>query len=349
MTDFENIQINAGNNLKKLIKGLGMNQKEFSAKIRESPGKISEICNGKKMPPTDFLLQLKQLHGIDIDDFLTSDINLSLPKQKMDEKTAEAHRNYLGFYYIYYLDPQKAPCSADEALRYGALYLYEISNEVSGSKFRCSACFDFESMDSVAEFVDLQKAMSKTSDTSDIEDLMINEHNAIQYEHFSFTGDFRLGKSNIYLSLSHNEAERALVVFPLGKENKRFRGAVGVLNFASISENPRPVAQNIAISLQPVAVSGEEIEECLLMDCPGIDCRGKTDELIDLLKDLYSDGGEGLSSLNDRRKKAIVESEIQYLVNDLMKKHRRRFSRLDETNEERWLRIIRDSEEQSNY
>ena len=235
---------------------------------------------------------------------------------------------------------------ADEALRYGVLYIYEIHNRVSSSKFRCSACFDFASIDSAVSFVDLQKAQDKTSDA---EDLMINDLNAVQYENFAYTGDIRLGKSCVFITLSHDDSDRALMVFSRGKESRKFRGALGTVNFASIGEAPRPVTQNIGISSEPVMLSGEEIEECLLMDCPEIICGDEADELIELLKDLYSSGADSLAALNERRKKAIVKSEIQYLVNGLMRKNLRRCSKIDQSEDERWLEKIKDSDGLSDY
>ena len=45
MTDFENIQINAGNNLKKLIKGLGMNQSLLALVVVGAAGAAEFIEN----------------------------------------------------------------------------------------------------------------------------------------------------------------------------------------------------------------------------------------------------------------------------------------------------------------
>lgn len=60
-----------GDRIKAIRNSLGLAQNAFAERINSSPGFISEIENGLKMPGTDMLASLKQILRVNINWFIT--------------------------------------------------------------------------------------------------------------------------------------------------------------------------------------------------------------------------------------------------------------------------------------
>lgn len=81
-----------GARLKKIRKEKGLTLKGLAELVPASPGFISEVENGLKMPGGDFLLSLKRIFGVDLDWLLTggeskaqaSEFNTELLRQAIE-------------------------------------------------------------------------------------------------------------------------------------------------------------------------------------------------------------------------------------------------------------------------
>lgn len=76
-------------NLKKIRKSLSISQKEFSKKIGVSQAYISDVENGKCPASDNFLLKVKEIFGVNTEDYL------SWNKKKVLKEDAREYINLL--------------------------------------------------------------------------------------------------------------------------------------------------------------------------------------------------------------------------------------------------------------
>ncbi len=347
--DEEMIQANVSNNFRILLNRLGITQKKLGMLMDVSESSISDFCNAKKVPTLQLLLKLKRLYKIDIDDFLTGDISMSILDTTEDEATVEKTRRYCGMYYIYYFDSGEIGgadhLSAPQSMKYGIIYIYELRNAVTTSKFRCSAGFDFDSVDEVKEF---SNRLSAQHYDVDIEDMLLSDRYGTSANKRAYTGEFVLGKSHAFIDLRHSSTDKALLVFNQCREGENFRGAVAAMTSVSVGSTERPVMQYVGIADTPIYLSEEEIQEHLLLDCPEIICGDEVDPLISLLRDLFTGENPTLSALNDRQAKMLVKACMQDVVNELARNNLRRYSKVDFSDDKQWLSFVEKAKERVN-
>lgn len=332
---------NVKNNFQRLLSRLGITQKKLGEIIGSSESSISDFCNGKKIPQLRILLRLKQLYKIDIDDFLTGDISMSILDTPADDATVMKSRRYLGSYFVYYFDSGEIGgtdhLSASQSIKYGIIYIYELRNALTTSKFRCSAGLDFSSIDEVKGFADMLAAQSEDTD---IEDMLLSDPYGTGANKRAYTGEFVLGKNHVFIELRHQSTDKAMIVFNQCRDGENLTGAVAAFSSVSFGGIEQPVLQYMGISKEPIYLSEEEIQECLMMDCPEIICGDEVDVLIDLFRDLFNKDNPTIAALSDRQIKMLIKAGIQDIVNDLARKNLRRYSKVDFCDDRKWLSLV---------
>ena len=84
------------NNLKHLAKIYS--QHDIAEKTGFSSGSIANYINGKSLPSAQFLLELKKAYKIDIDQFLTT----NLEENNFNISKDVSYKKYFGTYIVYY-------------------------------------------------------------------------------------------------------------------------------------------------------------------------------------------------------------------------------------------------------
>ena len=335
------INSNVQRNFRRLLGELGMTQKEFHEVTGISSPDVSDYYNGKKIPTLGKLLRIKELFKIDLDDFLTGDISMSLSDAPVDDTAVTESRRYLGTYYLCYFDSGE-PSGADHlptdhSVKYGVIFFYELQNTVVPSKFRCSMALDFVSMEAAQRFCNTLTAMPGVADA---EHLIIEDPYGSGGRKRAYTGKYVLGKNQVFVSLRHSSGDRMMLIFNRCRDGASFHGALASANSVSFGSTERPAVQYIGISDAPMYLSAEEIQDGLMMGSRDIVCGDEVNSLIDLLKDLYSKENRTLAALSEDMVTMIVKAGVQCTVNELAKNNLSRYCKVDITDDQRWLSTV---------
>ncbi len=332
-----------GRNLKDLIAANKTSQKELAERLHIIPSTVSDYCTGKRIPPVEFFLELKNIYQIDIDDMLTRSINPRsgqhfVPDVPQDPAAAASYERYCGVYILYYLDTGRykgrdtqAP---QDSLTYGILIVYKNPSNLSVPKFSSSAVLGFADR---KEAEDLKKTLESLSDISKIE--YINK----TYQTFSYHGDFELSSDHAFISLDHSNTDKALIVIHrVDNDKSDYIGGIGTVNSVSRGRERAPVVQFMGISRFSLKMSVEEIHHCLLLNYPVFNLEDETDEIIRSFKSLYTEEGSASEGLTEYQKSVIVRSTLERLIKKNLERNMFRYGKISERDDDYWYHSIKD-------
>ena len=69
-------------NLRTLIRENGLTQRKLAEQLGIAPATMNDYCSGRRAPQATFLVELRKLYGINIDDFLTSTTHTTVSSQR---------------------------------------------------------------------------------------------------------------------------------------------------------------------------------------------------------------------------------------------------------------------------
>lgn len=332
-------------NLAKLLEQHATTQKRLSELTDTAPATINSYINGKSLPNAEFLVALKNLYDISVDDFLTKSINPEdfLPASKVasNSEADKQHliaQKYLGTYFIYYFDTSHYKGrdfnTAEESLKYGILHIYEDSSPVGRKTYSCIAVF---CLDTIKQAENIKKKIESLEDCQ-----KIIEYIATNYPVGMYHGSFDLGDKFVYLSMDHGERDKALAIFYKVDSNKKlFRGGLGTINSISKGRSPMPTLQFLGISRDKILLSAEEIQHALLLHHPTFKVRNEADELIALIKKLFIDDKSSDIGLTDLQKSVTVRANMERYITTSMKNNQFRYQKASDRDDDEWYHLLK--------
>lgn len=340
-----NLKATFSANLEKLLEIHQITQNHLAAVTGTSTAAINAYIKGVRLPKIDFLLSLKNLYDISIDDFLTKSTNPDdyiIPEaSQADKKAYEIAHKYCGSYFTYYFDTSsyKGRDTNDEqhSLKYGILSIFENSGPLYKSTFSTIAILgldDIKTAESIKEKID---SYEKTEDMVNY----IGVHHATKMYH----GDFTLGENHVFLTMEHGNRDKALLIlYKISNNKPTFRGGMGTINSASKGRESMPTIQFMGISRDKILLSEEEIHQALLMHYPTFHAHKETEELIKLFKHYYMkpEHEQEAVSLSDFQKSITIRANLERYIKASLKTNLFRYGKVSNRDDDEWYHLIKE-------
>ncbi len=335
-------------NLKTLIRENGLTQKRLAEQIGVAPATMNDYCSGKRVPQATFLVALRKLYGIDINDFLTSDIytpGSSMEDQgdAVSEALKDVYEKYCGCYYVYYMDTSKFKgrdtLSPAMSLLYGILYIYKEPSSLGGTRYRCASVLGFRS---VGEAKNLMAAISPGS----VQPGEVLKKIGSGYADKAYYGSFELSQEHAFINLRHAGMDRALAVLHRIDNNKTsYAGGIATINSISKGRERMPVIQFFGMSRQNIEMSAEEIQHALLLNYPNVSVEDETDEILRVFRTLYLNHEDSHGSFSQEQKRAVIRSTLERAVRKNLERNAFRYAKISEGDDDDWYHMIKNSAE----
>lgn len=339
-------------NLKKLIAQNDITQKELAEMIGVAPASMTDYCKGRRLPSLDFFVALKKHFDINLDEFLTKSISSSavaLPPRStvFDKQMMETYHKYCATYLMYYFDTSKSKGRdlqlPRDSLHYGVLFIYENPTSLEAPQFGCAAILGIKDRGEVTR-------LKADLDKMEVPEKVI-EHIASKYESMAYYGDFSLTQYHAFVSMSHANTDKALLIFHRVDNNKsEYIGGIGTINSVSKGREHMPVVQYLGISRYPLALSVEEIHHNLLLDYPTFEADPEmVDEMIKNFKALYADPNSAISEgFSEYQKAIMVRSTLERFVKKSLERNVFRYAKISgTTDDDQWYHAIKDTSEKN--
>ena len=336
----------ASSNMLRLLKQTRLTQKEMARKLGVAPASMTDYCKGRRLPNMEFFVALKEQFGISIDEFVTKDLTpsdtLAPPKtQVFDQQLLETYKKYCCSQFLYYFDTSKTKGRDIQAPRdsvlYGILYIYENPDSTEVPEFKCAAILGIDDRDEVSR---LKSKLDKIKDPG-----KILEYISSNYESAAYYGDFTLSQLYGFVSISHANTDKALLIFHRVDNNKpEIIGGIGTINSVSKGREHVPVVQFIGMSKYPLSMSVEEIHYNLLLDYPSFEAdQEMVDEMITNFKALYADpDGAICKGFSDYEKAIMVKSTLDKYVRTALTRNMFRYGKITgTTDDDQWYHAIK--------
>ena len=336
----------ASSNMLRLLKQTRLTQKEMARKLGVAPASMTDYCKGRRLPNMEFFVALKEQFGISIDEFFTKDLTpsdtLAPPKaQVFDQQLLETYKKYCCSQFLYYFDTSKTKGRDIQAPRdsvlYGILYIYENPDSTEVPEFKCAAILGIDDRDEVSR---LKSKLDKMKDPG-----KILEYISSNYESAAYYGDFTLSQLYGFVSISHANTDKALLIFHRVDNNKpEIIGGIGTINSVSKGREHVPVVQFIGMSKYPLSMSVEEIHYNLLLDYPSFEAdQEMVDEMITNFKALYADpDGAICKGFSDYEKAIMVKSTLDKYVRTALTRNMFRYGKITgTTDDDQWYHAIK--------
>ena len=336
----------ASSNMLRLLKQTRLTQKEMARKLGVAPASMTDYCKGRRLPNMEFFVALKEQFGISIDEFVTKDLTpsdtLVPPKtQVFDQQLLETYKKYCCSQFLYYFDTSKTKGRDIQAPRdsvlYGILYIYENPDSTEVPEFKCAAILGIDDRDEVSR---LKSKLDKMKDPG-----KILEYISSNYESAAYYGDFTLSQLYGFVSISHANTDKALLIFHRVDNNKpEIIGGIGTINSVSKGREHVPVVQFIGMSKYPLSMSVEEIHYNLLLDYPSFEAdQEMVDEMITNFKALYADpDGAICKGFSDYEKAIMVKSTLDKYVRTALTRNMFRYGKITgTTDDDQWYHAIK--------
>ena len=331
-------------NLKRLLEDNNITQKELAGQLNIAASSMSDFCNGRRVPDVEFFIKLRNLYEISIDDFLTKNTPSAAAARPRANSAAEqtmllVYQKYCGAYYVYYFDTSKYKgrdtLPPRDSVHFGILYIYEDPSAPGASKFRCAAILGIKDRDSAKL---IRKELDACKSSARIEKTI-----AEKYLINAYFGEFELSQEHAFVSMSHDNTDKALLIFHRVDNNKpNYTGGIGTINSISKGRERAPVIQFIGISRYPLSMSVEEIHHCLLLNYPTFKAVGETDEIIKTFKTLYVDSDSPSRKLSEYQKAVIVRSTLDRFIKKSLERNMFRYGKISERDDDEWYHAVKD-------
>ena len=318
----------------------------MARKLGVAPASMTDYCKGRRLPNMEFFVALKEQFGISIDEFVTKDLTpsdtLAPPKtQVFDQQLLETYKKYCCSQFLYYFDTSKTKGRDIQAPRdsvlYGILYIYENPDSTEVPEFKCAAILGIDDRDEVSR---LKSKLDKMKDPG-----KILEYISSNYESAAYYGDFTLSQRYGFVSISHANTDKALLIFHRVDNNKpEIIGGIGTINSVSKGREHVPVVQFIGMSKYPLSMSVEEIHYNLLLDYPSFEAdQEMVDEMITNFKALYADpDGAICKGFSDYEKAIMVKSTLDKYVRTALTRNMFRYGKITgTTDDDQWYHAIK--------
>lgn len=330
-------------NLKRLIAQNKTTQKDLADKLGVAAASMTDYCKGRRVPNVEFFVSLKNLYDISIDDFLTKSINppASTPPAKepaIDRSMMTTYRKYCGIYFVYYFDTSKYKGRdtqpPKDSVLYGVLFIYENPSSLEVPEFSCAAVLGINDREKVTL---LKKTLDSLYEPSKVIDYI-----GSKYPNTAYYGDFELTQEHAFISMTHVNTDKALLIFHRVDNNKpNYTGGIGTINSVSKGRERTPVVQFMGVSRYPLAMSVEEIHHSLLLNYPNFKAESETEEMIQNFKALYVDAEVSRQGFSEYQKSIVVRSTLERYIKKSLERNMFRCGKISERDDDEWYHAIK--------
>lgn len=362
LSENDKLKAHIGDNLARLIRSLGLSQREFAEKIDVAPSALNEYIKRKSIPSIAVISRIcnnrsLNLSGFTMQDFVSTEVDFpdasTCPPPEMQAEPQQTdcpdHMDFVGSYIMCFINTS-LPFDLSESspgLKYGVLCIYRNSDVGATEPFNAflRVCVDYE--DARSFIIGLDTALGKNRGG------IVGVRRAI-YDYSRFSQDSRENdmfyngtvsfasaqSSHMFINLSNAAlGDDASLIFhvPPKRHSSDYIGGIGISASVSRGLNHLPMAQKIIISsgLFDRFDTGERIITCdetvreeilldlLLLDDRTVELTTEAEELAAFCKRLTAEKSELLS---EDDKLALISNRIRRLVAAYFRTHSRSVS-----------------------
>lgn len=335
-------------NLDKLLETKKISAKELHLQTGYSEAAISKYRTGKQTPSVEFLLELKKLYDISIDDFLSKNITKGdfysqMPQSAVEQAEETLYLKFCGTYLVYYLNSSnykgRDQNSPEDALLYGVLSISADKTALNKPHYNCIAVLGIKER---AVATDLKWIIDKMGSYSDIERyISINRTEELSKK--TYYGNFELSAEHAFITLAHDRKDKALVILHRVNSNKKeYIGGMGTINSVSKGREPTPTAQYIALTRYPISLSAEEIHHQLLLGHPTYKADDNAKELIALFKKTYMMPDPDGEIHTELEKELIIKVNLERYVKNSLINNMFRYAKISERDDGSWYDLLKE-------
>lgn len=305
----------------KILAGM-YSQKEISKRTGFSQASVNNYLNKASEPSIQFLIALKKAFGIDVDNFLFSEI-------KPQEKTQCG--KFVGNYIVYYFNNNSYKGEVHTNLRTtlcsGVISVYE-----EGGKIEVLASF----MKERAAATKLLKECNGLKTQKEIESAL--SQNGVLYR-----GDISANDQSVFFELKSQENnDQTYIIFNNPPTKSQYIGGLGTVNSIARGREHNPCVQFIIISKKLLDVPDGRLYECLNLDSYNVNMEDDMKEIIALFKRLYVEKNEISNELSETQKQAIVQNKIEYHLNEILEANAFRFAKVSNKEDDAIFKLIKE-------
>lgn len=316
-------------NLKKLSQKYS--QKQIAEDTLMSPASITNYVNQTSEPSMFFLMQLKKVYNVSIDDFLFKDLNFDDMKSDKPSNTDRFVGNYIVYYYE--TSPYKGSSNifTKNALNYGVISMFN-DNVSSLNKLTAYAQFLLNRK----EAEELVKTLNENKNTKQVK--RYYENLTDKYE-----GTINLSSSHIFLSLKNAEKDdECFMILNNPPSHKTYIGGIATVNSIARGREHMPCVQYAIISQHILNITDGEIYSLLALNVPEMNVDLEVDHFIKLFKSLYINTSNTSLNLNEYQKKRIIEESFKKILEELIDNNLFRFAKISDMEDDKYYRIIKE-------
>ena len=305
-------------------------QKDIAEKTGFSASSIANYLSGKSQPSAIFLLELKKVYKIDIDQFLTSEIDMSNLTKTHDISNQKFIGNYIVYYYNSSAYKGKVGSYNYDILTFG---IVSVVDDIDFSSPKGIKAFGIFMLNRQQAENYLKELNSYGNDLA-----KINEFYS-QFNNY-YWGNLEQNPAQIFVSLKNN-TDKCLIILNNPPSNKKYIGGLGTVNSISRGREHVPCIQYILFSCVELSAPDGELYNMLSLGLADINIKNEVNDLIGLIKRLYVNKND--SGLNEYQQKHIVEDSIKNIIFDAVDSNMFRFAKISNIEDDNYYRLIKDS------
>ncbi len=304
-------------------------QKEIAEKTGFSASSIANYISGKSQPSVLFLLQLKKIFRIDIDQFLTSDFQINHLGAKN-----YSYKKFIGSYIVYYYNSSaykgKVGSYNYDILTFGIITITEEMDFSTASGIKALGLFMLK-RSQAEEYLNTLNSFKGDLNK-------INEFYS-QFENY-YWGNLEQNQTQLFISLKNNN-DKCMIILNNPPSDKKYIGGLGTVNSISRGREHVPCVQYILFSNSVFSLPDGEIYNLLSLGITEINAKSEITDLINLVKKLCLNNNTGL---NEYQQKRIIEDSIKNIISDTVDANMFRFAKVSNIEDDNYYRLIKDAD-----
>lgn len=316
-------------------------QVDLAKEMGVTTSQLSNVMQKKQTPTLfPFLVKIKERFGYSLDEFLFTDIEASEGAIQVDyDVSEENYKKIYGLYELYYFNTStfKGREYADdaEALRTGILLVCR--KNFKTEEHRVFGIFDLKKEDADTMFMEFEK-LFKGYNYDNVHGYL----NDLEKNHHIYRGNLELSMDHMYFSLQFGVKDKVLMILHnhLGR-TLHYRGGLGTLVSVSKGRYASPCMQYIGVSRYSLSSAKEEIAEHLQIHYPPLRTYDATEELTDMLINLYCNNDANMKLFTPEAKKTMVRSNVDKVINETIDKNLFRSASVTSEDDDEWYHYLK--------
>jgi transcriptional regulator with XRE-family HTH domain len=308
-------------------------QRKIASDTSFSPASVNNYISGASEPSLAFLLALKNAYNINIDDFVSREVDF-YDKNRLDNPV---NKRFVGNYLMYYYNSGAYKGRVNDysksTINYAIISICG-GNSMAENTLKVYGVFTFNK-EQAEEKVKELNAM-KSSDEIDKFYSTLDD---------KYDGNFEKTNEHFFIKLRNKENnDHCFLIFNNPPSLSSYIGGLGTCNSVSRGREHMPCIQYVLLSRQILSIPEGEIYNLLSLGISDMNVNIETDKLIELFKNLYLNQNEFTNTLSDYQKKKIVNDSLSNMLQDVVNANMFRFAKISDSEDDKYYRIIKNEE-----